>query len=113
MKIQLFSEEEKLLRAIFGEPDRAKLTQDEPDPGVNTSKEALFNVLGTLSERQKKVMVLRFGLIDGHPKTLEEIGRRFNITRERIRQIEAKALRKMRHPARAKQLTKLIGDNQD
>ena len=61
-------------------------------------------MLDTLSEREKKVLILRFGLDDGRPRTLEEVGREFNVTRERIRQIEAKALRKLRHPSRSKKL---------
>ena len=61
-------------------------------------------MLNTLTPREKKVIVLRFGLADGHPRTLEEVGKEFNVTRERIRQIEAKALRKLRHPSRSKKL---------
>lgn len=60
--------------------------------------------LDTLSDREKKVLMLRFGLEDGRPRTLEEVGKEFNVTRERIRQIEAKALRKLRHPSRSKKL---------
>ncbi|MCL2573759.1 MAG: RNA polymerase sigma factor RpoD [Defluviitaleaceae bacterium] len=67
-------------------------------------KEQLMNVLETLTEREKKVLILRFGLGDGKARTLEEVGREFNVTRERIRQIEAKALRKLRHPGRSKKL---------
>ena len=67
-------------------------------------KEQLEEVLGTLTEREQKVLRLRFGLDDGRPRTLEEVGRQFNVTRERIRQIEAKALRKLRHPSRSKRL---------
>ena len=67
-------------------------------------QEQLDSVLHTLSEREKKVIQLRFGLTDGHPRTLEEVGREFGVTRERIRQIEAKALRKLRHPSRSKKL---------
>ena len=67
-------------------------------------KEALNAVLKTLTPREAKVLALRFGLDDGHPKTLEEVGAEFNVTRERIRQIEAKALRKLRHPQRSKKL---------
>ena len=67
-------------------------------------KEALGAVLKTLTPREAKVLTLRFGLEDGHPKTLEEVGAEFNVTRERIRQIEAKALRKLRHPQRSKKL---------
>ena len=61
-------------------------------------------VLATLTERERKVLSLRFGLEDGHAKTLEEVGKEFNVTRERIRQIEAKALRKLRHPVRSQTL---------
>ena len=61
-------------------------------------------VLSTLTRREEKVIRLRFGLGDGTPRTLEEVGRKFNVTRERIRQIEAKALRKMRHPTRLRKL---------
>jgi RNA polymerase primary sigma factor len=61
-------------------------------------------MLEDLTEREKEVLRLRFGLEDGHPYTLEEVGRRFGVTRERIRQIEAKALRKLRHPSRSKKL---------
>ena len=64
--------------------------------------EQLMDVLSTLTEREQKVLRLRFGLDDGRPRTLEEVGRQFNVTRERIRQIEAKALRKLRHPSRGK-----------
>ena len=64
----------------------------------------LMNVINQLSEREQKVLQLRFGLLDGKPRTLEEVGKEFNVTRERIRQIEAKALRKLRHPSRSRQL---------
>ena len=67
-------------------------------------KEQLEEVLSTLTEREKKVLTLRFGLEDGRARTLEEVGREFNVTRERIRQIEAKALRKLRHPSRSRKL---------
>ena len=67
-------------------------------------KEQLVEVLGTLTEREQKVLRLRFGLDDGRARTLEEVGREFNVTRERIRQIEAKALRKLRHPSRSRKL---------
>lgn len=67
-------------------------------------KEQLMGVLETLTDREKKVLVLRFGLDDGRARTLEEVGKEFNVTRERIRQIEAKALRKLRHPSRSKKL---------
>ena len=67
-------------------------------------KEQLADVLKTLTPREEKVLSLRFGLEDGNPKTLEDVGKEFNVTRERIRQIEAKALRKLRHPSRSKKL---------
>ena len=66
--------------------------------------EHLMNVINQLSDREQKVLKLRFGLVDGKPRTLEEVGKEFNVTRERIRQIEAKALRKLRHPSRSKQM---------
>ena len=67
-------------------------------------KEQLISVLDTLTPREEKVLRLRFGLDDGRSRTLEEVGKEFNVTRERIRQIEAKALRKLRHPSRSKKL---------
>ena len=72
--------------------------------GYSILKDKMSDVLSTLTERERKVLIQRFGLQDGKPKTLEEVGIEFNVTRERIRQIEAKALRKMRHPTRSKQL---------
>ena len=72
--------------------------------------EQLMEVLDTLTEREQKVLKLRFGLNDGRPRTLEEVGKEFNVTRERIRQIEAKALRKLRHPSRSKKLKDYLDD---
>jgi len=72
--------------------------------GYSILKDKLNEVLETLTDREKTVLIERFGLLDGKPKTLEEVGVRFKVTRERVRQIEAKALKKMRHPTRAKQL---------
>lgn len=72
--------------------------------GYSILKDKMGEVLQTLTDRERKVLIQRFGLADGKPKTLEEVGVEFNVTRERIRQIEAKALRKMRHPTRSKQL---------
>ncbi|MBS4167544.1 RNA polymerase sigma factor [Parachlamydia sp. AcF125] len=72
--------------------------------GYSILKDKMNEVLATLTDRERKVLIQRFGLLDGKPKTLEEVGVEFNVTRERIRQIEAKALRKMRHPTRSKQL---------
>lgn len=71
-------------------------------------KEQLINVLDTLTPREEKVLRLRYGIDDGKPRTLEEVGKEFNVTRERIRQIEAKALRKLRHPSRSKRLKDFI-----
>jgi RNA polymerase primary sigma factor len=67
-------------------------------------KAQLDRVLGELTDRERKVLLLRFGLEDGRSRTLEEVGKEFNVTRERIRQIEAKALRKLRHPSRSRKL---------
>ncbi len=72
--------------------------------GYSILKDKMSEVLSTLTDRERKVLIQRFGLLDGKPKTLEEVGIEFNVTRERIRQIEAKALRKMRHPTRSRQL---------
>jgi RNA polymerase primary sigma factor len=76
-------------------------------------REKIVDVLDSLSEREKKVLSLRFGLIDGYSRTLEEVGRQFQVTRERIRQIEAKALRKMRHPTRIRQLHGFFDSDQN
>lgn len=76
-------------------------------------KEKIVDVLGSLSEREKKVLSLRFGLTDGYSRTLEEVGKMFNVTRERIRQIEAKALRKMRHPTRIRQLQGFFDNDEE
>ena len=76
----------------------------------NLLREQLLSVIDTLTPREQKVIRLRYGLDDSHPRTLEEVGREFNVTRERIRQIEAKALRKLRAPTRSK---KLIGFMED
>lgn len=79
---------------------------ESPDEatGYSILKDKMNDVLSTLTDRERTVLIERFGLIDGKPKTLEEVGVRFKVTRERVRQIEAKALRKMRHPTRSKQL---------
>ena len=94
---------------FFGRND-AEAEQDDnvPVPADAATftllKEQLEEVLGTLTEREQKVLILRFGLEDGRSRTLEEVGKEFNVTRERIRQIEAKALRKLRHPSRSRKL---------
>ena len=82
--------------------------EDSPAPSESAAflllKEQLEDVMSTLTPREEKVLKLRFGLEDGKTRTLEEVGREFQVTRERIRQIEAKALRKLRHPSRSKKL---------
>ena len=101
------------LETPIGEEDDSHLgdfIQDENMPvpadaaAFTLLKEELAAVLDTLTERERKVLTLRFGLVDGHARTLEEVGKEFDVTRERIRQIEAKALRKLRHPSRSKKL---------
>ena len=95
-------EEEDSHLADFIEDDNAA----EPAEAASFTllKEQLMEVLSTLTPREEKVLRLRFGLEDGRTRTLEEVGKEFNVTRERIRQIEAKALRKLRHPSRSKKL---------
>ena len=95
-------EEEDSHLGDFLEDDKA-MSPSEVAEG-KMLKEQLFQVLNTLTPREQKVLRLRYGLDDSHPRTLEEVGREFNVTRERIRQIEAKALRKLRHPNRLKKL---------
>jgi RNA polymerase primary sigma factor len=72
-------------------------------------KEQMQDILDSLSERERKVLEMRFGLLDGQGHTLEEVGQEFGVTRERIRQIEAKALRKLRHPIRSRKLRDYLG----
>ena len=86
----------------FIEDDSAQSPADSA--AFSMMREELDNALNSLTEREKQVVRLRFGLEDGRPRTLEEVGKEFNVTRERIRQIEAKALRKLRHPSRSKKL---------
>ncbi len=81
-----------------------KIVAPEDGAASDLLKEQMHSVLGSLSEREREVLALRYGLEDGNSRTLEEVGRRFGVTRERIRQIEAKALRKLRHPSKSKQL---------
>ena len=89
----------------FGDFIEDKTTESPSEvTSFSLLKDKLTDVLSSLSERERKVLELRFGLGDGYPRTLEEVGRQFKVTRERIRQIEAKALRKMRHPTRIRQL---------
>ena len=112
-EIRKIAQEPVSLETPIGEEDDSHLgdfIEDEtavaPDEAANFSmlKEQLNVVLNTLSEREKKVLELRFGLNDGTPRTLEEVGKEFDVTRERIRQIEAKALRKLKHPSRSQKL---------
>ena len=91
--------------ASFGDFIEDKSTESPSDmTSFSLLKDKLGNVLSSLNARERRVLELRFGLGDGYARTLEEVGRQFNVTRERIRQIEAKALRKMRHPTRIRQL---------
>ena len=112
-EILKISQEPVSLETPIGEEEDSHLgdfIQDENVPvpadaaAFTLLKEQLEEVLGTLTEREQKVLTLRFGLEDGRARTLEEVGREFNVTRERIRQIEAKALRKLRHPSRSRKL---------
>lgn len=107
------SQEPVSLETPIGEEEDSHLGDFIPDDdalapadaaSMSLLKEQLDEVLKTLTPREAKVLSLRFGLKDGNPKTLEEVGKEFNVTRERIRQIEAKALRKLRHPSRSKKL---------
>ena len=95
-------EEEDSLLGEFIQDDNVPVPADAA--AFTLLKEQLVEVLGTLTEREQKVLRLRFGLDDGRARTLEEVGKEFNVTRERIRQIEAKALRKLRHPSRSRKL---------
>ncbi len=90
-------------------PDASSMTPEEYATN-EILKEEIKSVLETLQEREQEVLELRFGLVDGTSHTLEEVGKKFNVTRERIRQIEAKALRKLRHPSRAKKLKDFLSD---
>ncbi|MCC8073541.1 MAG: RNA polymerase sigma factor RpoD [Clostridiales bacterium] len=101
LEIPIGEEEDSHLADFI--PDDEALAPDDA-ASMSLLKEQLSEVLKTLTPREEKVLSLRFGLDDGNPKTLEEVGKEFNVTRERIRQIEAKALRKLRHPSRSKKL---------
>ena len=95
-------EEEDAHLEDFIQDEEAGIPVDEA--GRQLLRRELMSVLKSLTPREERVITLRFGLDDGRPRTLEELGKEFNVTRERIRQIEAKALRKLRHPSRAKRL---------
>ncbi len=89
----------------FGDFIEDKAAENPSDmTSYSLLKDKFGDVLTSLTERERKVLELRFGLVDGYCRTLEEVGKQFKVTRERIRQIEAKALRKMRHPTRIRQL---------
>ena len=112
-EILRLSQEPVSLETPIGEEEDSHLGDFIPDgdalspadaASISLLKEQLNEVLKTLTPRESKVLSLRFGLEDGHPRTLEEVGSQFGVTRERIRQIEAKALRKLRHPSRSKKL---------
>ncbi len=93
----------------FGDFIEDKAAESPADAtGYTLLKEQMEEVLETLTTREKKVLTLRFGIGDGYPRTLEEVGKEFNVTRERVRQIEAKALRKMRHPTRSRRLKSFL-----
>lgn len=118
-QIQKIAQEPISLESPVGEEEDSNLGDfiSDPhalDPYEYTAKmklrEELDDVLGTLTDREERVLRLRFGLVDGRQRTLEEVGKEFNVTRERIRQIEAKALRKLRHPSRAKKLKDFLAD---
>ena len=112
-EIQRVAQEPVSLETPIGEEEDSHLGDFIPDEGASEPSEAasftllkeqLMDVLSTLTPREEKVLKLRFGIEDGRTRTLEEVGKEFNVTRERIRQIEAKALRKLRHPSRSKKL---------
>ncbi len=117
-EIQKIAQDPVSLETPIGEEDDSHLgdfIQDEDSPAPHDAasytllREQLEDVMNTLTPREAKVLKLRFGLEDGKSRTLEEVGREFNVTRERIRQIEAKALRKLRHPSRSKKLKDYMG----
>ncbi|MCQ2401031.1 MAG: RNA polymerase sigma factor RpoD [Lachnospiraceae bacterium] len=113
MEIMQIAREPASLETPIGEEDDSNLGDFVPDTTVLTPEQNVESVmlrehidalLSDLKERERQVIVLRFGLEDGHPRTLEEVGKEFNVTRERIRQIESKALRKLRNPVRSKRI---------
>ena len=113
LEIMQIAREPASLETPIGEEDDSNLGDFVADSNVVTPegnvesvmlREHIDALLGDLKERERQVIVLRFGLEDGHPRTLEEVGKEFNVTRERIRQIEAKALRKLRNPVRSKRI---------
>jgi RNA polymerase primary sigma factor len=116
-EIRKISREPVSLETPVGDDDDASLgdfvEDTEATPPSDAASMAVLHtemedMLDTLSPRERRVLQLRFGLADGHERTLEEVGKRFGVTRERIRQIEAKALRKLRHPSRAESLREFL-----
>ena len=117
-EIQKIAQDPISLENPVGEEDDSKIADFIEDETIkspaevaaqNLLREQLLSVIDTLTPREQKVIRLRYGLDDSHPRTLEEVGKEFNVTRERIRQIEAKALRKLRHPSRSKKLRDYMG----
>ena len=113
VEIQKIAQDPVSLESPVGEEDESKISDFVEDESIKSPtdstaqdilKTQLLQVIETLTPREQKVIRLRYGLDDNHPRTLEEVGKEFNVTRERIRQIEAKALRKLRHPNRSKKL---------
>ena len=107
-KRQPIGEEEDSQLGDFIEDDAAVVPPDAAS--FSMLQEQLAKTLEGLAERERKVITLRFGLEDGHPRTLEEVGREFGVTRERIRQIESKTLAKLRHPSRSQKLKDYLED---
>ena len=122
VEVQRISQDPISLESKMGHEEDSKIGDLIPDENAlspqdiamqNMLKEQLMSVLETLTPREQKVIRLRYGLDDSHPRTLEEVGREFSVTRERIRQIEAKALRKLRHPSKLKKLRDDLYDDDD
>ena len=122
VEVQRISQDPISLESKMGHEEDSKIGDIIPDENAlspqdiamqNMLKEQLMSVLETLTPREQKVIRLRYGLDDAHPRTLEEVGREFSVTRERIRQIEAKALRKLRHPSKLKRLRDDLIDDED
>jgi len=116
-EIQKISQEPVSLETPIGEEEDSQLgdfledrTAEQPPEAASFTmlKEQLTKVLDSLAERERKVISLRFGLEDGRPRTLEDVGHEFGVTRERIRQIESKTLAKLRHPARSSKLKDFV-----
>jgi RNA polymerase sigma factor (sigma-70 family) len=119
-RIQRLSQEPLSLETPVGSEENSYLgdfIEDDSLPGPVDSasrrllKEQMEEILDGLSDRERRVLIMRFGLEDGVTRTLEDVGREFNVTRERVRQIEAKALRKLRHPLRSRKLRDYLGIN--